>query len=66
MKKKEKFFRSAQTRVWVQVLSEMVRERGLEPLHLAAYAPQAYVSTNFTTRALYDIVVISQSRRQKL
>ena len=28
---------------------EMVLKRGLEPLSLSAYAPQAYVSTNFTT-----------------
>ena len=31
--------------------SKMVRERGLEPPRLAAYAPKAYVSTNSTTRA---------------
>lgn len=30
-------------------LFEMVLKRGLEPLSLSAYAPQAYVSTNFTT-----------------
>ena len=28
---------------------------GLEPAHLAAYAPQTYVSTNSTTRALRTI-----------
>ena len=28
-----------------------VPTRGLEPPHLAAYAPQAYVYTNFTTSA---------------
>ncbi len=28
-----------------------VRGRGLEPPHLAAYPPQGYVYTNFTTRA---------------
>lgn len=29
----------------------MVRETGLEPAHPKAYAPKAYVYTNFTTRA---------------
>ena len=29
----------------------MVPETGLEPARLAAYAPKAYVYTNFTTRA---------------
>lgn len=29
----------------------MVLERGLEPPRLATYAPEAYVSTNFTTPA---------------
>ena len=29
----------------------MVPETGLEPAHLTAYAPKAYVYTNFTTRA---------------
>lgn len=29
----------------------VVPTRGLEPPHLAAYAPQAYVYTNFTTSA---------------
>ena len=28
---------------------KLVLRRGLEPLHLSAYAPQAYVSTNSTT-----------------
>lgn len=28
---------------------KVVLKRGLEPLSLSAYAPQAYVSTNFTT-----------------
>ena len=31
---------------------ESVPGTGLEPAHLAAYAPQTYVSTNSTTRAL--------------
>ena len=30
----------------------MVPRRGLEPPHLAAYPPQGYVYTNFTTWAL--------------
>ncbi len=29
----------------------MVPEKGLEPSHLATYAPEAYVSTNSTTPA---------------
>lgn len=29
----------------------LVLEKGLEPLCLAAYEPESYVSTNFTTRA---------------
>ncbi len=29
----------------------MVRETGLEPARPKAYAPKAYVYTNFTTRA---------------
>ena len=29
----------------------LVPETGLEPAHLAVYAPKAYVYTNFTTRA---------------
>ena len=32
-------------------LSPLVPETGLEPARLAAYAPKAYVYTNFTTRA---------------
>ena len=31
--------------------SSLVPETGLEPAHLMAYAPKAYVYTNFTTRA---------------
>ncbi len=31
----------------------MVPETGLEPAHQMAYAPKAYVYTNFTTRARY-------------
>ena len=37
--------------LWLAI-SLMVRERGLEPPRLTAYAPQAYVFTNYTTRAL--------------
>ena len=29
---------------------------GLEPAHLAAYAPETYVSTNFTIRAFGEIL----------
>ena len=31
----------------------MVPETGLEPAHQMAYAPKAYVYTNFTTRAKF-------------
>ena len=31
----------------------MVPETGLEPAHQMAYAPKAYVYTNFTTRARF-------------
>ena len=33
------------------IFNIVVPETGLEPAHLAAYAPKAYVYTNFTTRA---------------
>ncbi len=33
----------------------MVREEGLEPSRLSTYAPQTYVSTNSTTRAIGTI-----------
>ena len=33
------------------LLSSLVPETGLEPAHQTAYAPKAYVYTNFTTRA---------------
>ena len=32
-------------------ISDLVPETGLEPAHQMAYAPKAYVYTNFTTRA---------------
>ena len=34
----------------------MVRETGLEPARRKAYAPKAYVYTNFTTRACLAII----------
>ena len=34
-----------------EVRKEKVPGTGFEPASLAAYAPQTYVSTNFTTRA---------------
>ncbi len=34
----------------------MVPETGFEPARLAAYAPKAYVYTNFTTRAAVIIL----------
>jgi hypothetical protein len=37
----------------VFMLFYLVPRRGLEPLHLAAYAPQAQMSTSFNTRAKY-------------
>ena len=38
-------------KVPLEALSIMVPETGLEPAHQMAYAPKAYVYTNFTTRA---------------
>ena len=32
---------------------DLVPETGLEPAHQMAYAPKAYVYTNFTTRARF-------------
>ncbi len=32
---------------------QSVLERGLEPPHLAVYAPEAYVATNYTTPAIF-------------
>ncbi len=50
-----------------QVTSIMVPRRGLEPLHLAALAPHASVSTNFTisaksliTEGSHHVMVLSQ------
>ena len=37
----------------------MVPETGLEPAHLAAYAPKAYVYTSFTTRAWVNYIIFS-------
>ena len=42
--KKRGLARDLLNRIWVP-------ETGLEPAHLSKYAPQTYVSTNFTTRA---------------
>ena len=36
-------------------LVSMVRETGLEPARRKAYAPKAYVYTNFTTRAAISL-----------
>ena len=41
----------------------MVPATGLEPARLAAYAPKAYVYTNFTTRA-YDYYSTNRSQLQ--
>ncbi len=35
----------------IYIILSMVPATGLEPARLAAYAPKAYVYTNFTTRA---------------
>lgn len=35
----------------LEKVMDLVRETGLEPAHPKAYAPKAYVYTNFTTRA---------------
>ena len=43
------------------LLGSLVPATGLEPARLAAYAPKAYVYTNFTTRAyLYIIAHFSE------
>ena len=42
------FSHAAPLSVWRH---NMVRETGLEPARRTAYAPKAYVYTNFTTRA---------------
>lgn len=39
----------------------MVRDGGLEPPHLAAYAPQAYVSTSSTNRAKSGLITYSEA-----
>ncbi len=38
----------------------MVPETGLEPARHQAYAPKAYVYTNFTTRAYADYIIKHQ------
>ena len=41
---------------------KMVRGVGLEPTYLTAYAPQTYVSTNFTTRAYRSAMLVVRHR----
>ena len=41
----------------------MVPETGLEPAHQMAYAPKAYVYTNFTTRAWFYYIISFQKKR---
>ena len=41
----------------------MVPETGLEPAHHKAYAPKAYVYTNFTTRAYHYYTIEDPKRR---
>ena len=41
----------------------MVRETGLEPARRLAYAPKAYVYTNFTTRA-YHYYTLEESKKR--
>ena len=43
--------KSPNKKVPLEALNVMVPETGLEPAHQMAYAPKAYVYTNFTTRA---------------
>ena len=40
--------------------------RGLEPPCIATYAPETYVSTNFTTSAYssYDIIILLTKKRE--
>ena len=40
----------------------MVPETGLEPAHLMAYAPKAYVYTNFTTRAPHNYSIKTDTK----
>ena len=44
-------------RNWRNSTSQVVLGAGLEPARISPYAPQAYVSANFTTRAGIEIVV---------
>lgn len=41
-------------------LNIIVPERGLEPPWIAPYAPEAYASTNFATRATLCEITISK------
>ena len=43
--------KNALAREFSEKSPELVPETGLEPAHQMAYAPKAYVYTNFTTRA---------------
>ena len=47
--KTEEYSRKRKPKNWTFILKR-VPETGFEPAHLAAYAPQAYVSTNSTIR----------------
>ena len=40
-------------------------ETGLEPAHQMAYAPKAYVYTNFTTRAYSDYIIMHVKKRDQ-
>ena len=41
----------------------LVPETGLEPAHQMAYAPKAYVYTNFTTRAYHNYTITANKKR---
>ena len=43
---------------------KMVPETGLEPARREAYAPKAYVYTNFTTRATQVYYIISRQKSE--
>ena len=45
---------------------DMVPETGLEPAHQTAYAPKAYVYTNFTTRACSNYTIACNKKRDPL
>ncbi len=55
--------KKALTRENPEFCTMMVPETGLEPAHQMAYAPKAYVYTNFTTRAYSDYIILNPKKR---